>query len=153
MKERNKMNTFLSILAAIVEPIANRTNEHGQENSYWNIGFRCATGRIFYAVLTSARESQKREDDLHAELTILAETDPDCQNVKTARVSDSYKNAMAVTTAMAAFRDAFDELHHTLTGDQWDEEQYKATWPENRKKVTKYDKKKLDALLKERKAA
>jgi hypothetical protein len=136
MKESKKMamfNSLLTILGAIVDSDDTRTTNAGTENEFWNIGFRCATGRIFYAVQLSAEKSQQREDDLRAELADLCVTDPDAQNAKTGYVLENLEKAMAVSKAMHSVNADFEKLHSELVGDDFDREQYEATFPQNRK--------------------
>ena len=149
MKESKKMNTLLTILAKIVEDIAGRTNDAGQENPFWNISFRCATGRIFYAVLQSAEKSLAREQELREELAEMLIKDPHCEEFKSGRKADDQENAIAVSRAMVDFKNAFDQLHFdAVHGMEFDVDQYEATFPQNRKKSAKVDAKRLAGLMK-----
>jgi hypothetical protein len=143
----NVINSLLATLSKIVDVDDNRTNDSGADNEYWNIGFRCATGRIFYAALQSVKTSQKREDDLRAELGLMMETDPDAQNKKTGYTLERLEEAQKITSAMIAVNADFEKLHFDLVGDDFDVDQYESTFPQNRKSKKKVDGARLKAAL------
>ena len=66
--------TLFKILNVIIEDEHNRTDHEGNINIYWNMAFKCAFSRIFYAAHKSLLGCIKHESDCVAAYTIAAES-------------------------------------------------------------------------------
>ena len=144
--------TLFKILNVIIEDEHNRTDHEGNINIYWNMAFKCAFSRIFYAAHKSLLGCIKHESDCVAAYTIAAEGDPDGDQAATGWKLRDLETAQAVTDAARKLKDFYDKLHYDLTGDDFDVVAYEETFPGNgtRKKsaTNKIGKKKMNAVLK-----